>query len=82
MKNIELANQMIENLDWFKQQPDWQETMDRFRPIIEEIMEESKCDAMKASIPFLRKYREDGKQYEAALLMAICTEMMLDSVKN
>lgn len=78
MKNIELANKMLENLDWFKKQSDWQETMDQFRPLIQEIMESEKCNPLKAAIPLLKKFKDDNDQYGAALLMAICVDMSLD----
>lgn len=78
MKDIELANKMIDNLDWFKKQPDWQETVDEFKPMIEKIMEEDRCNAMKASIPILKKFQDNNDPYAAQILMAICTDMMLD----
>lgn len=82
MKDLELAENMIANLDAHKEQPDWQETMDTFKPMIERIMEEDQCNAMKASIPILKKFKENDDQYGAGLLMAIVTDMMLEAVKN
>jgi hypothetical protein len=37
---------------------------------------------MKASIPILKKFKENDDQYGAGLLMAIVTDMMLENVKN
>ena len=78
MKEIELAEQMVANLDWFKKQPDWQETVDKFRPMIEKIMGEDNCNALEAAIPILKIFKENDDQYGSAMLIAICTEMILD----
>lgn len=77
MKDIELAEQLVANLDWFKKQPDWQETVDKFRPTIEQIMKEDGCNAMKAAMPILKIYQEGNDQYGGAMLTAICTEITL-----
>lgn len=82
MKDMELATRMVEILDSFKKQPDWQETVDHFRPMIEKIMEEDNCNALKAAVPILKKFKENDDQQTAQLLLAICTDMMLESLKN
>lgn len=82
MNDLELANDMIFNLDMFAAHPDWKETVNMFRPMIEEIMEAEKCNAMKASIPYLQKLQNDGDIVGGKMLMAVVTEMMLENVKN
>lgn len=78
MKDIELAEKMVSNLDWFKKQPDWQETVEQFRPMIEEIMRLDGCNVMKAAMPILKICQEENDQYVGGMLMAICVEIMLN----
>ena len=82
MKDIELAEKMVNNLESFENFPDWQDTVNEFRPMIEQIMEEDGCNAMKASLPILKKLKEAGDQDSAQLLLAVCSSMMLESCKN
>lgn len=80
MKDIELANGMIDNLEMFEAQPDWEETVKEFRPAIEKMMELEGCNAMKAALPFLKKFQEEGDDIGGRMLMAVVTQMMLDAV--
>lgn len=73
---------MIANLDMFSAHPDWKETVEEFRPVIEKMTELEQCDAMKASIPYLQKLQDGGDIVGGKMLMAVVTEMMLENVKN
>jgi hypothetical protein len=81
MKDIELAERMVESLDWFKKQSDWNDTVQEFKPLIEQIMQEDGIDnPMTASMPILKKFQQLDDAYGAQMLIAICTEMMLERV--
>lgn len=79
MKDIELAEKMVSNLEIFEKFPDWQDTVNMFRPMIEQIMEEDGCNAMKAAMPMLKKLKENNDQDSAQMLLAVVSNMILES---
>lgn len=82
MKDIELAEKMASNLEIFEKFPDWQDTVNMFRPMIEQIMEEDGCNTMKAAMPMLKKLKENNDQDSAQMLFAVVSNMILESCKN
>jgi len=77
MEDLAIANKMIENLDWFKSQPDWEEDYKRFSEQIQRLMDIDGCDAMKAAMPIINKFKKDNDAFVCQLIIAIVTEMML-----
>jgi hypothetical protein len=77
MENQELANKMINNLDWFKSQPDWEDDYKSFSEQIQQIMDLDGCNAMKAAMPIISKFQEAEDVYVCQLIVAIVTEMMI-----
>lgn len=77
MEDLALANKMIDNLDWFKSQPEWEEDYKRFSEQIQQIMDIDDCDAMKAAMPILKKFQEAEDAFVCQLIVAIATEMMI-----
>ncbi len=79
MKNMEVAESMIDNLDWFKNHPDWDNTYNEFKPMIELFMKEGNCNSLKAVAPILKIIMEDNDPLTAQMILAVATEMAIET---
>jgi hypothetical protein len=79
MKDIKLAESMIDNLDWFKKHPDWEDTYNEFKPMIELLMKKDNCNSLKAVAPILRQFKESNDPFPAQMALAVATEMALET---